>query len=54
MYTFNLLTFNSNMNNKGNTDSDMVNKLNIEECSIHELKVQIAQILSLSDNLFGT
>ncbi|CAF1260327.1 unnamed protein product [Rotaria sp. Silwood1] len=41
------------MNNKSNSNGiDMPNKLNIEECSINELKSQIAQIFSLSDNSF--
>lgn len=30
-----------------------LNKLNIEECSINELKIQIAQILSLPNDSFG-
>ncbi|CAF3745071.1 unnamed protein product [Rotaria sordida] len=41
------------MNNKNHSSSiDMPNKLNTEECSINELKSQIAQIFSLSDNSF--
>jgi hypothetical protein len=54
MYTFNLLSLDSTMNNKSNSGIDMSNKLNVEECSINELKRQIAQILSLADNSFGT
>jgi hypothetical protein len=45
MYTFNLLPFNSTMNNNSNSGNDMPTKLNIEECSINELKIQISQIL---------
>lgn len=53
MYTFNLSPFDSTMNNKSQSGNDMPNKLNTEECSIKELKSQIAQIFSLSDNSFG-
>jgi len=53
MYTFNLLPLDSTMNNKSNSDIDVPNKLNIEECSINELKIQISQILSLPNNSFG-
>ncbi len=53
MYTFNLLPLDLTMNNKSNSNIDMPNKLNIEECSINELKTQIAKILSLPDNSFG-
>lgn len=54
MYTFNLLPFDSAMNNKTNNGIDMANKMNTEECSINELKLKIAQILSLAENSFGT
>lgn len=53
MYTFNLLPFNTSMNNKTNSGIDMPNKLNIEDCSINELKKQISQTLSLPDDSFG-
>jgi hypothetical protein len=53
MYTFNLLSLDSTMNNKSNSGIDIPNKLNIDQCSINELKVQIAQILSLPENSFG-
>jgi hypothetical protein len=53
MYTFNLLPFDSTMNNYSNTGIDMPTKLNIEECSINELKTQISQILSLPNDSFG-
>lgn len=54
MYTFNLLTLNTSMNNnKSNSGIDMPNKLNTNECSINELKKQISQILSLPNDSFG-
>ena len=53
MYTFNLLPFDSTKNNKSNSDIDVPNKLNIEECSINELRSQIGQILSLPNDSFG-
>ncbi|CAF0836414.1 unnamed protein product [Adineta steineri] len=53
MYTFNLLSFDSTINNKTNNNVHTSNnKLNIEDCSIKQLKLQIAQILSLPDNSF--
>jgi hypothetical protein len=52
MYTFNLLPLDSTMNNKSNSGMNEPNKLCIEECSINELKVQIAQILSLPNDSF--
>ncbi len=53
MYTFNLLPLDSTMNNKSNSGMAELNKLNVEECSINELKIQIAQILSLPNDSFG-
>ncbi len=53
MYTFNLLPLDSTMNNKSNSGIDMPTKLNIEECSINELKAQISQRLSLPNDSFG-
>ncbi|UJR37631.1 hypothetical protein I4U23_030328 [Adineta vaga] len=52
MYTFNLVSLDSALNNKSNIGIDLPNKLNIEQCSIKELKVQIAQILSSPDQSF--
>ena len=53
MYTFSLLSLDSTMNNRSNNGIDETNTLNIEECSINELKRQIAQFLSLPNDAFG-
>jgi hypothetical protein len=46
MYTFNLLSLDPTMN----SGTDI---LKIEQCSLKELKLRIAQLLSLPDNSFG-
>lgn len=53
MYTFNLLPLDSTLNNKSNTDLDESRRLNVENCSINELKAQIAQRISLPNDSFG-
>ncbi|CAF1661419.1 unnamed protein product, partial [Adineta ricciae] len=52
MYTFNLVSFDSTLNNKSNSGIDLPSKLNTERCSIKELKAQITEILSLAEQSF--
>lgn len=53
MYTFNLLPLDSTLNNKSNSDLDQSQRLNVENCSINELKAQIAQRFAIPDDSFG-